>query len=56
MVNMAMLPTVYNEISGVSRSATDAEYRKESLRDAIMPLVESMNEAFVETLKDYFVL
>lgn len=56
MANNAIAPTTYNELQWVSRSATDAEYRNESLRDAILPLIESMNEAFSESLKDYFIM
>lgn len=56
MANFAIAPTTYNELSGVSRSATDAQYRNESLKDAILPLSESINESFAESLKDFFML
>jgi hypothetical protein len=56
MANFAISPSTYNQLQGVSRSATDSEYRFQSLRDSLRPLSESINEAFTETVKDWLIM
>jgi hypothetical protein len=56
MANFAISPSTYNQLQGVSRSATDSEYRFQSLRDSLRPLSESINETFTETIKDWLLM
>ena len=56
MANFAISPSTYNQLQGVSRSATDSEYRFQSLRDSLRPLSESINEAFSEAIKDWLLM
>ncbi len=44
MANFMIAPSMYNQIQGMSRSATDSQFRFEWLKDAILWLVTSMNE------------
>lgn len=56
IANFAVSPSTYNQLQWVSRSATDSEYRFQSLRDSLRPLSESINEAFTETIKDWLLM
>lgn len=56
MIDFAVSPTSYNEIGWVSRSATDSEYRFQSLRDALRPLSESVNDAFSHLIDDWLIM
>lgn len=53
MANFAISPSSYNQLDGIARSATDSQFRQESLADPIRALAENINETFNETIKDW---
>lgn len=55
LANFAISPSSYNQLQWVSRSATDSEYRFQSLRDSIRPLAESINEMFKSLINDWLI-
>lgn len=52
MTNFVVPPTTYNQLQWVSRSATDSQYRQESLRDIVRPLGDSVNNAYKIMIKN----
>ena len=53
MANFALAPSVYNQIQGVSRSATDSNFKYEGLKDAVKALMESLNELLTDAAEDF---
>lgn len=43
MSQFALSPSSYNQLQGVSRSATDSNLRYEGLKDSVLALMDSMN-------------
>lgn len=56
MIDFAVSPTSYNELQWVSRSATDSEYRFQSLRDALKPLSEHVNDMIWHLVDDWLLM
>jgi len=55
MSNFAIAPTTYSQTEWVSRSATDSQYRYEWLKDALLVLIESLNEMLTITAKEWLI-
>ena len=53
MANFMIAPSAYNQAQWVSRSATDAQFKYEWLKDSIVNMMESVNEMLADTYRDW---
>lgn len=53
MANFMIAPSTYNATEWVSRSATDAQFKYEWLKDSIINVMESVNEMLALTYQDW---
>lgn len=56
MASFTISPSNYNQIEWVSRSASDASYRQDALRDVILPLSENIGEWMTRMLEQRLLL